>query len=118
MRSRKGWEQKIKETTEDAAYDTKGRLATILLALTFFGCKGTQQTSASGNEAGGGVATSFFGGGTQTENVIDPGLNNMVAYSVTIPAKWHFQECFWKGLGWIDACSFRSAYGEQRVQMG
>ena len=82
---------------------TKGRLATILLALTFFGCKGTQQTSASGNEAGGGVATSFFGGGTQTENVIDPGLNNMVAYSVTIPAKWHFQGVLLEGAG-VDRC--------------
>jgi len=78
---------------------TKGKVAIILLALTFYCCKGTQQTSASGDGAGVSLASSLFGGGTQTENVTDPGLNNMTAYSVTIPAKWHFQGVLLEGAG-------------------
>ena len=36
-------------------------------------------------------------GGTRDEQVTDPTLNNMVAYSVTIPAKWHFQGAQFQG---------------------
>jgi len=66
----------------------KGKLATILIALTFFGCKGTQQSSAASAGEGVGTASS---GGTRVEYITDPSMDNMQAGTVTIPAKWHFQ---------------------------
>ena len=36
-------------------------------------------------------------GGTRDEQVTDPTLNNMVAYTVIIPAKWHFQGAQFQG---------------------
>src|ERR1035438_9179834 len=84
---------------------TKGRLATILIALALFGCKGPLQTSAanaaegsSGASAGdGATAPSASGGSPHKEYVTDPTLNNMNAYDVTIPAKWHFQGTLFQG---------------------
>ena len=84
---------------------TKGRLATILIALALFGCKGPLQTSAanaaegsSGASAGDGATTaSASGGSPHKEYVTDPTLNNMNAYDVTIPAKWHFQGTLFQG---------------------
>jgi hypothetical protein len=83
----------------------KGRFATILIALTVFGCKGPLQTSAasaaeglSGASAGdGATTTSASGGSPQKEYVTDPTLNNMNAFDVTIPAKWHFQGTLFQG---------------------
>lgn len=72
----------------------KGRLATILIALTIFGCKGPLQTSAASSGEGGTTASS---GGTQKEYITDPSLNGMNAFSVTIPAKWHFQGVLYQG---------------------
>jgi hypothetical protein len=84
---------------------TKGRLATILIALALFGCKGPLQTSAanaaeglSGASAGNGATTaSASGGSPHKEYVTDPTLNNMNAFDVTIPAKWHFQGTLFQG---------------------
>ena len=82
---------------------TKGRLATILIALTIFGCKGPLQTSAAsaGEGANGGVnsgstgdgasGASSSGGGTRVEYIKDPTLNNMDAIPVKYPANWKFQ---------------------------
>jgi hypothetical protein len=81
---------------------TKSRLATILIALTIFGCKGTVQTSAasagdggSGSSSGDGASSSSgfgsgFGGGTQVAHIPDPSMNNMNAFAITIPAGWKF----------------------------
>jgi hypothetical protein len=75
---------------------TKGRLATILIALTFVGCKGPSQTSAASAGEGGG-ATAASTGGTQKEYISDPSLSDMNAFSVTIPAKWHFKGVLYQG---------------------
>src|ERR1017187_2094754 len=74
----------------------KGRFATILIALALFGCKGPLQTSAASAGEGGGAITASTGG-TQTEYITDPSLNGMNAFSVTIPAKWHFKGVLFQG---------------------
>ena len=93
---------------------TKGRLATILIALTFFGCKGPLQTSSasaaeganggasSGSAADGASSASSSGSGTRTENIVDPTMDNKTAFYVTIPAKWKFQGILLQG--GMDAC--------------
>jgi hypothetical protein len=82
---------------------TKGRLATILIALTFFGCKGPVQTSAasasdgssggasSGSSGDGAGSASSSSGGTRVEYIKDETLNNMDAIPVRFPANWKFQ---------------------------
>jgi hypothetical protein len=83
------------------------RLATILIAAALFGCKGAQ-TSAAGVDGSGptsGAASavasaspsSSLDGGTRTENVADATLNNMPAFSVTLPAKWKLQGVIMQG---------------------
>jgi hypothetical protein len=62
----------------------KGKLAATLIALTFLGCSSGQPTGAPGGEA-------VNSGGTRTEYIRDPTLNNMNAVEVHVPAKWHFQ---------------------------
>lgn len=81
---------------------TKGKLATILIALTLFGCKGMQTTSeaSTGNGASGAAgdgAATTSSGGTRVENIIDTTMDNKVAYSVTIPAQWKFQGVLLQG---------------------
>ncbi len=84
--------------------NTKGRLGTILVVLALFGCKGPVQASSantsqpasnasSDGDAAGGMSASGsgYGGGTQVEYIADPTMNNMNAFSITIPANWHFQ---------------------------
>ena len=73
--------------------NTRGKLATILTALTLFGCKGPMTTSAATTGDGGssGGAAAVSSGGTRTETVPDTTLNNMAAFSVTVPANWKFQ---------------------------
>jgi hypothetical protein len=74
--------------------NTKGRLATILIALALFGCKGPVQTSAAsaGEGANGGASSaSSSSGGTRVEVVKDDTLNNMDAVEVRIPSNWKFQ---------------------------
>jgi hypothetical protein len=98
---------------------TKGRLATILIAITFFGCKGPVQTSAassgdggSGGSSGGGILAAAFGGGTRSENVMDTTMNNMVAFSVTVPANWKFQGTLFQG--GLETCD-SNAFGVWRA---
>jgi hypothetical protein len=81
--------------------DFKRRFATILIALTFFGCKGPLQTSAASagvsasSSSSGDNATS--GGGTRVENIVDTTMDNKTAFYVTIPAKWKFQGILLQG---------------------
>jgi hypothetical protein len=75
------------------------RITTILVALTLFGCKGSQ-TSAAGVTAASAiapVASSSLDGGTRSQDVPDTTLNNMPAYSVTLPAKWTLQGVVMQG---------------------
>ncbi len=67
---------------------TKGNLATLFIALTFFGCAGTQQTLAASPQ--GSVNRPLLPG-TRVEYITDPSMSNMNAVAVTIPDKWHFQ---------------------------
>jgi len=83
----------------------KRTLATVVIALTFFGCKGAVQASAASavaNESSssaepGEVGKTAGGGGARTEYIKDPTLDNMNAIPVTIPAKWHFQGALFQG---------------------
>jgi type II secretory pathway pseudopilin PulG len=70
----------------------KGRLAATLIALTLIGCSAGQPTAVLNGEA----ASS---GGIRTEVIHDPTLNNMAAYQVPVPAKWHFQGALDQGGG-------------------
>ena len=75
------------------------RITTILIALTLFGCKGSQ-TSAAGVPGGAAAVpavASSLDGGTRSEDVPDTTLNNMPAYSVTLPAKWKLQGVIMQG---------------------
>jgi len=63
-------------------------LAVILL----FSCK-APQTSAEAAQKGAPPAPP----GTRDEIITDPTMNNMKAFSVTIPAKWHFQGVLMQG---------------------
>jgi len=83
---------------------TKGRLATILIALAFFGCKGPLQTSAASMGDGGnggpsaeGASMASSSGGTHVENIPDTTMNNETAVSVTIPANWKLQGILLQG---------------------
>ena len=84
---------------------SRGRLVTILIALTIFGCKGPVQTSAaSAGEGASGVAPgegasgpSSTVGGTRVEYITDPSLNNMNAFATTILAKWNFHGVLYEG---------------------
>lgn len=67
---------------------TRHKLAILLIALTFFACKGPLQTMPASAGEGAGNSSS---GGTRVEYITDPSLNNMNAVAMTIPAKWHFQ---------------------------
>jgi len=79
---------------------TKSRLAMILVALTIFGCKGPLQTSAASAEGASGASSgegSSSGGGIRTENVPDPTMDNITAYSLKVPASWKFQGVLLQG---------------------
>jgi hypothetical protein len=81
---------------------TMGRLATILIALTFLGCRGPMESSASSTASGSGEsgASSTAGasnGATHVEYIKDETLNNMNAIPVTMPAKWHFRGALFQG---------------------
>lgn len=83
----------------------KSRFATIMILFTFLGCKDSVRTSAasavdgasssSSGKAGSGISTS--GGGTRMVPITDPTLNNMTAFEVTVPAKWHVQGAVFQG---------------------
>jgi len=71
----------------------KVRFALVLIALTLLGCKDPAEFSAAGLGEG---ATSTVSG-TRTEDVSDDTLNNIKAFSVTMPAKWKFQGVLLQG---------------------
>jgi hypothetical protein len=73
----------------------RGRVTALLIALTMVGCKGSTPTSAANGGDGSGGAPPA--GGTQTETVADPTMNNETAFTVKIPAKWSFQEVLLQG---------------------
>ena len=75
------------------------RITTILVALTLFGCKGSQTSAAgvTGGPATAPAASSSLDGGTRSQDVPDTTLNNMPAYSVTLPAKWTLQGVVMQG---------------------
>ena len=54
------------------------------------------QSSANTSTGAARGATSTSGG-TRKEYITDPTLNNMNAFDVTIPAKWHFQGVLYQG---------------------
>jgi hypothetical protein len=73
----------------------RGRVTALLIALTMVGCKGSTPTSAANGGDGSGGAPPA--GGTQTETVADPTMNNETAFTVKIPAKWSFQGVLLQG---------------------
>jgi len=79
----------------DAKRVSPGLASTVVIPIVFLlaGC-GAQQTSAqsaaqqgTGNRAPGAV----MAGAVQTATLKDPMLNNMTAFTVHFPAKWHFE---------------------------
>ncbi len=69
----------------------KFRLAVPLIVLTLLGCSSRNSINAATG------AASVFSGGTRTEPIQDVTLNNMTAFEVRIPAKWHFQGTLYQG---------------------
>ncbi len=69
----------------------KVRLAILSIAIAFLGWKGLAESSAA---AMGAANTAS---GTRTEDVSDATLNNMRAFSVTMPAGWKFQGVLLQG---------------------
>jgi len=79
---------------------TIARVAATLLALSFLGCKGPVETSSAASIDGAamaGLVSNASGASTKVQYVSDPTLNNMNAFAVTIPAKWHFQGVLYQG---------------------
>ncbi len=66
---------------------TKGRIAAVLVVISFLICQGARKACAAGQ--GGEAAPTPPN--TQVEYITDPSMNNMQAIAVTIPEKWHFQ---------------------------
>ena len=72
----------------------RGRLAATLVALTCLGCSAGQTTALLNGDA-------FSSGGIRTEVIHDPTLDNMAAFQVPVPAKWHFQGVVDQGDGCV-----------------
>ena len=72
-------------------------LTILLFAFTLLGCKNSMDTASA--SSGEGAAADGTTGPLRTENVPDPALNNMPAYSVSFPGKWHFQATLLQGGG-------------------
>ena len=74
--------------------------ATIALAGLGIACgqkpPASPQSSVNTSTGAARGATSTSGG-TRKEYITDPTLNNMNAFDVTIPAKWHFQGVLYQG---------------------
>lgn len=66
----------------------KRRFRMALTVLTVVSCGGFLQCAARAGAPGGG---------TRVEAITDPALNNINAFEVTIPAKWHFQGVMLQG---------------------
>ncbi len=79
---------------------TAAVLAAILGAITLLGCKASTEMTTAGDGAPSSASSMFSaasGDGTRVERVADETLNNMPAYSVTLPAKWKFQGTLLQG---------------------
>jgi hypothetical protein len=81
---------------------TKSTLAMALMVITLVGCKGTTATSAAttadgGGPSGDGAITASTSGGSRVENIVDPTMDNKVAFYVTIPANWKFKGILLQG---------------------
>ena len=76
-------------------------LAALLVLLAAFGCKGSSSSAATGSvsaaSADGVSAGTAPAVDTRVENILDPTLDNKVAFSATIPAKWKFQGVLLQG---------------------
>lgn len=68
------------------------KFASALAVICFFSC-GAPETWAQAAQKGAIPAPP----GTRDEIVTDPTMNNMKAFSVTIPSKWHFQGVLMQG---------------------
>jgi hypothetical protein len=79
-----------------------GVIPTVILAMAaLLGCKGSTETApaSAGNAEDGtsATATALAAGGTRVATVADATLNNIPAFSVTIPAGWKFQGTLLQG---------------------
>src|SRR5665213_3791936 len=75
----------------------KERLATILLALTFFGCSSKSSTAlASGSSSDASAASPSADQSFRTEPIADSALK-MTAYEVKIPSSFKFQGAYVAG---------------------
>jgi hypothetical protein len=72
----------------------KGIVAATLISLTLSGCSSKQITAVLNGDA-------LTSGGTRTEVIHDPTLNNMAAFQIPVPAKWHFQGVVDQGDGCV-----------------
>ena len=75
----------------------KSKLMVVMMAFTVFGCKGPLQSSAVSAAEGTNGTSGASSGGVRTENVTDPTMNNIAAYSVKVPASWKFQGTLLQG---------------------
>jgi len=97
----------------------KGRLAATLFALTLVGCSSGQTTALLNGEAPSS-------GGIRNEVINDPTLNNMGAFQVPVPAKWHFRGVLDQGAPCVGLASavFRAtspdglSFAEQMPMLG
>jgi hypothetical protein len=63
--------------------------------LVFSGCKSDAVSSTEGAVAAAATGST----GTAKQTIQDPSLNNMTAYTVVVPANWHFQGVLEQGAG-------------------
>lgn len=61
------------------------------MALVFLGCQRPTETAAASPAGVTEAVSNVTASGTRTEDILDPSMNNMKAFSVTIPATWHFR---------------------------
>jgi len=70
--------------------------ATIALAGFGMAC-GQKPAAQSSASAPASTAAPAASGGTRVEYITDPTLNDMKAFAVTVPAKWHFEGVLYQG---------------------
>jgi hypothetical protein len=76
--------------------------AAVAVAVILSGCNSGAAGASGGSAAAEGGAAA--GGGAPAgppvkQNIVDPSFNNMPAFTVTIPAGWHFQGTLQQGTG-------------------
>ncbi len=106
--------------------DAKGftsRIVVGLMILIFLSCQRPAETAAASPVP---IANNAAPSGTRTEEVLDPTLDNMKAFSVTLPAKWHFRGVTMQPTGctngpamvWRASSPDGLSYAEQMPTMG